>query len=187
MVKLDKIYTRGGDKGQTSLTGGDRVPKHHPRVDAYGDVDEANSAIGIARLYVGNDVDEILALIQNDMFDLGADLSTPYGLENDSKALRILESQVSRLESEIDRFNDGLGALTSFVLPGGSESSAHLHLARAIVRRAERKATLLAEKEQVNPEAIKYLNRLSDLLFVLARYENSLGRDDVLWQPGGGR
>jgi cob(I)alamin adenosyltransferase len=183
MVKLDRIYTRGGDAGETSLTGGARVPKHSRRVEALGAVDEANAVIGLAKLFTAGEADKLLERIQNDLFDLGADLSTP----EDSKgkeALRIVAAQVARLEREIDTLNAELAPLTSFVLPGGSPASAWLHLARTTVRRAERRATALAAEEPVNPEAIRYLNRLSDLLFVMGRHENNKGARDVLWQPG---
>ena len=184
MVKLTKIYTRGGDGGQTSLATGERRAKHDPRIEANGAVDEASSAIGVARLHASEGTAAALARIQNDLFDLGADISTPDGLEG---ALRIVDAQVERLESEIDALNEKLAPLTSFVLPGGSAAAGHLHMARALVRRAERAATALAAEEAVNPPAIKYLNRLSDLLFQLARYENNNGADDVLWVPGANR
>lgn len=185
MVKLNKIYTRTGDAGDTGLSDGSRRKKYDIRVEAYGDVDEANSAIGMARLYVvkGSSEDEMLVRIQHDLFDLGADLSTPYGAGED-KALRIIASQVERLEQEIDEMNVHIAPLDSFVLPGGSALSAHLHLARTIVRRAERLICHLAAEEKVNQEAIKYANRLSDFLFVMARATNNHGADDVLWRPG---
>jgi len=195
MVKLTRIYTKGGDKGQTSLGRGERVAKHDPRVEAYGTVDEANSVIGLARATVDrtlkNDahrrhVDDMLARIQNDLFDLGADLCTVKA-KRGQPALRIAPSQTERLEREIDAMNAELGALTSFILPGGSEASAWLHLARTVARRAERRMTQLAAKQTVNPEAIKYINRLSDHLFVLARRLNENGGADVLWVPGGAR
>jgi len=195
MVKLTRIYTKGGDKGQTSLGRGERVAKHDPRVEAYGTVDEANSVIGLARATVDrtlkNDahrrhVDDMLARIQNDLFDLGADLCTVKA-KRGQPALRIAPSQTERLEREIDSLNAELGALTSFILPGGSEASAWLHLARTVARRAERRMTQLAAKQTVNPEAIKYINRLSDHLFVLARRLNDNGGADVLWVPGGAR
>ncbi len=185
MIKLDKIYTRGGDGGETSLAGGKRVQKHSPRVEACGAVDEANAIIGVARLGAAAQLDEALSRIQNDLFDLGADLATP-DLETEG-ALRISDGQVRRLESEIDGINERLAALTSFVLPGGSETSAHLHLARTIVRRAERRTAALAAKEPVNTAALRYLNRLSDLLFVMARAANDGGNADVLWVPGANR
>jgi cob(I)alamin adenosyltransferase len=182
MVKLTRIYTRGGDKGQTSLGGGTRVVKHDPRVAAYGTIDEANAAVGLARLHTQAEADILLARIQHDLFDLGADLCTPEGKEK--PALRILDSQVTRLESEIDAMNAQLKPLDSFVLPGGSAASAYLHLARTIVRRAEREMTRLSATEAVNPAALRYVNRLSDHLFVLARLLNDEGRRDVLWKPG---
>ncbi len=184
MVKLNRIYTRTGDKGDTGLTGGERRPKYDVRVEAYGDVDEANSAIGIARVHIENpEHDAMLKRIQHDLFDLGADLSTTYG-EGEDKALRITDAQVLRLEQEIDLLNEHLKPLTSFVLPGGSPAAAHLHLARTIARRAERVTCALAVKEKVNMTAIRYLNRLSDFLFVLSRTVNDNGAGDVLWEPG---
>ena len=187
MVTLSKIYTRGGDKGQTSLGSGDRVAKHNLRVAAYGTSDEANSAIGIARLHTSGDADEMLSRIQNDLFDLGADLCTPEGANRSEGALRIVPKQISRLEVEIDAMNGNMADLTSFILPGGSPASAYLHLARTVVRRSERLMTNLATTEQVSPEALKYMNRLSDHLFVLARYLNDSGQADVLWVPGNNR
>jgi len=196
MVKLNKIYTRTGDKGDTGLVGGARRPKYDLRVEAYGTVDEANSAIGLARLHTKGEHDDMLKRIQHDLFDLGADLSTLYppltspplagGNKRGGadKALRIIESQVKRLENEIDQLNASLSPLNSFVLPGGTPVSAYLHLARTITRRAERVACALATAEKINPLAIKYLNRLSDFLFVLARAANGNGVKDVLWKPG---
>lgn len=186
MVHLTRIYTRGGDRGETSLGDGTRVPKHALRVEAYGTVDEANAAIGLARLHTaGNpDCDAMLARIQNDLFDLGADLCTPEQGRRAAGALRIVAPQVARLEAEIDRMNAELQPLDSFVLPGGSAAAAHLHLARTVTRRAERLVCALAAAEPVNPEAVKYLNRLSDHLFVLGRRLNDNGARDVLWQPG---
>lgn len=184
MVKLTRIYTRGGDKGKTSLGDGARVPKQAPRVEAFGTVDEANAAVGLARLHTAGDEDAMLARIQNDLFDLGADLCTPEGGRRGAGALRIVAVQVKRLETEIDRMNAELAPLNSFVLPGGSPASAHLHLARTVTRRAERLVCALAAAEPVNPEAIKYLNRLSDHLFVLGRRLNGNGASDVLWRPG---
>ena len=160
MVKLTRIYTRGGDTGETSLGDGVRVPKHALRVEAFGTVDEANAAIGLVRLHLGGEEDAMLARIQNDLFDLGADLCTPKTGERARGALRIIASQVERLEQEIDRVNAELAPLNSFVLPGGSPAAAHLHLARTIVRRAERLTVALAEREPVNAEAIKYLQPL---------------------------
>jgi cob(I)alamin adenosyltransferase len=184
MVKLTRIYTRGGDAGETSLGDGKRVPKQSLRVEAYGTVDEANAAIGLARLHTTGDADAMLARIQNDLFDLGADLCTPEDGRKAEGALRILAPQVTRLEQEIDRLNDELQPLDSFVLPGGTPAAAYLHLARTIVRRAERLTAALAGAEPVNAEALKYLNRLSDHLFVLSRHVNDRGGTDVLWRPG---
>lgn len=181
MVRLTKIYTRGGDAGMTSLATGERRPKHDLRIAANGAVDEASSAIGLARLHAAPDADAVLARVQNDLFDLGADISTPDARED---ALRIVDGQVDRLEAEIDRLNAVLAPLNSFVLPGGAPAGAHLHMARALVRRAERAATELAAVEAVNPAAVKYLNRLSDLLFQMARAANDMGAADVLWVPG---
>jgi cob(I)alamin adenosyltransferase len=187
MVRLTRIYTRGGDAGQTSLGDGARVPKHAPRVAAYGTVDEANAAIGIARLHVGEEADAMLARIQNDLFDLGADLCTPEDGRRGGPALRIVPDQTARLEREIDQMNKSLAPLDSFVLPGGSPAAAYLHLARTVVRRAERLVAALALSEKINPEALKYLNRLSDHLFVLGRRLNDNGARDVLWRPGANR
>jgi cob(I)alamin adenosyltransferase len=184
MVKLTRIYTRGGDKGKTSLGDGTRVAKQSLRVEAYGTVDEANAALGLARLHTAGDDDAMLARIQNDLFDLGADLCTPEDGRRAAGALRIVAAQVKRLETEIDRMNAELAPLNSFVLPGGSPVSAYLHLARTVTRRAERLVCALAAAEPVNPEAIKYLNRLSDHLFVLSRRLNDNGASDVLWRPG---
>ena len=184
MVALTKIYTRGGDNGRTSLGDGKRVSKHDPRVEAYGTVDELNAAIGIARLHVPPADDAMLARIQNDLFDLGADLCRP---GRDDGKLRVSVQQVERLEAEIDALNAELEPLASFVLPGGSPAAAHLHLCRTICRRAERLVVMLARTESLNPAAVIYLNRLSDHLFVLARFTNDLGRKDVLWAPGENR
>lgn len=184
MVRLTKIYTRGGDQGQTSLTGGRRCSKADLRVEAYGTVDEANATIGLARLHTKGKKDVMLARIQQDLFDLGADLSTPYDDKKSSDALRIVSAQVTRLEQEIDGMNASLTPLSSFVLPGGTPASAILHLARTVTRRAERLVVALAKKEKINPIALAYLNRLSDHLFVMARYVNDKGRKDVLWKPG---
>jgi cob(I)alamin adenosyltransferase len=187
MVTLSKIYTRGGDKGQTSLGSGERVDKHNLRVAAYGTTDESNSIIGIARLHTTRGADEMLSRIQNDLFDLGADLCTPEGENRTEGALRIVPEQISRLESEIDTMNQNMTDLSSFILPGGSPASAYLHLARTVARRAERLMAELSAIQQVNPEAIKYINRLSDHLFVLARYLNDTGKADILWVPGKNR
>ncbi|MCE2927963.1 MAG: cob(I)yrinic acid a,c-diamide adenosyltransferase [Rickettsiales bacterium] len=191
MVKLNKIYTRTGDGGDTGLVDGSRRPKSDLRFEAMGDVDEANSMIGLARLHTApasltphfHVYDDMLARIQQDLFDLGADLATPMA-DGEDKALRIIEKQVRRLESEIDQLNEYLEPLNSFVLPGGTELSARLHLARTVTRRAERVACALAERERINPLALQYINRLSDFLFVLARAANDNGRADVLWKPG---
>ncbi len=184
MVKLTKIYTRGGDAGETSLGGGARTKKHNGRVAAYGTVDEANATIGLARIETDGPADAMLARIQNDLFDLGADLCRPGPLD---EGLRIAQSQIDRLEAEIDTMNKRMKPLDSFVLPGGSRAAAALHLARTVVRRAERLITALAETEPVNPLALIYANRLSDHLFVLARHLNEDGATDVLWVPGAHR
>ncbi len=186
MVKLDKIYTRGGDAGETSLGEGSRVSKDSLRVEAYGTVDEANAVIGVARLDLTGEVDAMLVRVQNDLFDLGADLCIPPGTER-RLALRVGDAQVARLEAEIDTLNECLAPLNSFILPGGSAASAHLHLARTVVRRAERLIAALGEREGVNADALGYANRLSDHLFVLARALNEDGRLDVLWTPGANR
>jgi cob(I)alamin adenosyltransferase len=193
MVKLTKIYTRGGDAGETSLVDGARVPKHDLRVAAFGTVDEANATLGLVRLHTSGEPDAMLMRIQNDLFDLGADLATPGKVFDKSDAnepqwvLRILQTQVDRLETEIDAMNAELAPLNSFVLPGGCVASAYLHLARTIVRRAERLAVEAAATIAVNPIAIKYLNRLSDHHFVMSRYLNDKGGKDVLWVPGANR
>jgi cob(I)alamin adenosyltransferase len=190
MVVLTKIYTRTGDDGTTGLGDGERLPKYHLRIAAYGTVDEANAAIGVARQALGPDdglVDAMLARIQNDLFDLGADLCVPdRGKPLPYQPLRIADGQVTRLEAEIDLMNSELKPLTSFVLPGGSPGAAALHLARTVTRRAERHMVELAalDNEPVNPAGLKYVNRLSDLLFVASRYVNGKGSRDVLWQPG---
>ncbi|QOJ01667.1 MAG: cob(I)yrinic acid a,c-diamide adenosyltransferase [Phycisphaeraceae bacterium] len=197
MVKLNKIYTRTGDDGTTGLVGGHRVLKSCPRVWAYGEVDEANASIGVAFIHCRESDDPrtaalagVLTPIQHDLFDTGADLATPITTgETPGSCLRIVPAQIDRLESEIDRLNEGLAPLTSFVLPGGTRASASLHAARTAVRRAERWAVALRESEPdaTNPEAIRYLNRLSDLLFVMGRVANDQGRGDVLWVPGTNR
>ena len=187
MVRLTRIYTGGGDTGRTSLGDGARVAKHDPRVAAYGTVDEANAALGLARLHAGPDLDVVLARAQNDLFDLGADLCTPESEGSERPRLRVTAEQVARLEREIDQVNDRLAPLNSFVLPGGTPAAAYLHLARTVARRAERDITALAAQEAVNPEAVRYVNRLSDLLFVLARAANDDGAKDVLWVPGAHR
>ncbi len=187
MVRLTRIYTKGGDRGQTSLGDGQRVAKQALRVSAYGTVDEANAAIGLARLHADTVADGMLARIQNDLFDLGADLCRPGDGRGETGTLRMQPSQVARLEAEIDALNALLKPLDSFVLPGGSAAAAHLHLARTVVRRAERLTFDLAAREPVNPVALEYLNRLSDHLFVLSRHENDRGALDVLWVPGANR
>lgn len=192
MVRLTRIYTRGGDQGQTSLGDGSRVPKHALRVAAYGTVDEANAILGIARLHTGTvgadaalaDADAMLGRIQNDLFDLGADLCTPEMENPPYPPLRIIDVQVDRLEAEIDRMNAELAPLNSFILPGGRSAAAYLHQARTVVRRAEREMTELALHEAVGAPALKYINRLSDHLFVLGRWLNDKGAADVLWVPG---
>ncbi|MEQ8377578.1 cob(I)yrinic acid a,c-diamide adenosyltransferase [Parvibaculum sp.] len=196
MVTLNKIYTKSGDKGTTALATGERVPKHALRIESYGTTDETNSVIGIVRLHTQGmpKLDAMLGRIQNELFDLGADLATPEKDEKlDYEPLRIVEGQVTRLETEIDEMNAALEPLHSFVLPGGTPVAAYLHLARTVCRRAERQVTALKEgpHEHVSEAALKYLNRLSDFLFVAARYAN-LGEDgngpgDVMWVPGGTR
>ncbi|SMO75609.1 cob(I)yrinic acid a,c-diamide adenosyltransferase [Paracoccus laeviglucosivorans] len=190
MVVLNKIYTRTGDKGETALSNGERVPKHALRVEAYGTVDELNATLGLAKLHADGEIAARIALIQNDLFDLGADLSRPR-MEEDADApypvLRIIDAQIDRLEAEIDAMNAQLTPLRSFILPGGSALSAHLHLSRTVARRAERCAVALAGAEDANQAAVKYLNRLSDWLFVAGRIANENGSQDVLWVPGANR
>jgi cob(I)alamin adenosyltransferase len=183
MVRIDRVVTRGGDGGETSLGDGTRVRKDDARVEAYGTVDEANAAIGILRLYTQADgvADAILARVQNDLFDIGADLCVP---GEAGERLRVTAAMADRLERETEALNEALSPLTSFILPGGTQAAAHAHLARTIVRRAERRVVTLSVDETVNPDVIKALNRLSDLLFVLGRHLNGVGRD-VLWVPGG--
>ena len=183
MVKLNKIYTKTGDSGETGLSDGSRVAKFSLRIAAIGTVDETNSAIGVARLDAEDDHDAMLVRIQNDLFDLGADLSMPEDGKTEDR-LRIVPVQVERLEREIDAMNASLAPLKSFVLPGGTALAAHLHLARAIARRAERAIAELATQETINPAALQYANRLSDHLFVMARAANNDGMGDVLWVPG---
>jgi cob(I)alamin adenosyltransferase len=187
MVKLNKIYTRTGDDGSTGLVRGPRRMKYDLRVESYGTVDEANSFIGQARLHTASmpKVDRLLARIQNDLFDLGADLSTPGPDPEGQKSLRITAAQATWVEHQIDYYNEGLRPLTSFILPGGTPLAVAMHLARTVTRRAERLVVALVEKEpDVNPDAVMYLNRLSDLLFVMARVANANGETDVLWTPG---
>jgi cob(I)alamin adenosyltransferase len=192
MVILNRIYTRAGDGGQTRLSTGQSVSKASARVEAYGGVDELNAVIGLARLHTAGDavMDAILARIQNDLFDLGADLATPERGDDGGAALRIVASQVERLEREIDMLNADLAPLTSFVLPGGSAASAAFHLARTVCRRAERAAVAFVERdaaEGAHHQALRYLNRLSDLMFVAARFANDRGGADVLWRPAATR
>ncbi len=195
MVQLTRIYTGGGDTGETSLGDGSRVAKHDLRVAAYGTVDEANAVLGIARAEIARAnpsdalqrADAILSRVQNDLFDVGADLCTPEDGRKGDGALRITAEQAARLETEIDAINERLDALTSFILPGGTMVAAHLHNARTVARRAERLVTELSAAESVNPAVIVYFNRLSDLLFVMARNANNGGADDVLWVPGANR
>lgn len=190
MVVLNKIYTKTGDAGETALGNGARVAKHSLRVNAYGTVDEVNSTVGLARLHSTGDVDAALARIQNDLFDLGADLCTP-DMEKDAEAeyppLRMAEAQVTRLEAEIDAMTKVLEPLRSFILPGGTALAAHMHLCRTVSRRSERLVVEMATMEAVNPAAVKYLNRLSDWFFVAGRMANDGGKDDVLWVPGANR
>ena len=193
MVKLNKIYTRTGDDGSTGLTDGSRVPKHSSRPQAYGSVDELNSSLGLVYFCLNKDnsnplsveIKDLIKEIQNDLFDLGADLSTPK-LKDKQKypPLRIKKSQVDKLEKRIDHYNADLTALNSFILPGGSEASSLLHVSRTIARRAERDTSLLSSEEEINMKSLTYLNRLSDLLFVLCRVLNENGLRDILWIPG---
>jgi cob(I)alamin adenosyltransferase len=181
MVRIDRVVTRGGDRGETSLADGTRVPKHALRIEAIGTVEEANAAIGLVRLHTTDAFDAMLARIQNDLFDLGADLAVPG--ENDGR-LRLTDAPCARLDAEVAAINAALAPLTSFVLPGGSAAAAAAHFARTVVRRAERNVVALAARETVNPAIVRFLNRLSDHLFVLARRLNGDGTGDVLWQPG---
>lgn len=188
MVRLNRIYTRTGDDGTTGLVDGSRLPKHAPRLEAVGAVDEANAALGLAALALTGDHATDVTRIQNDLFDLGADLATPgEDFAPSEMVLRIVPAQVVWLEARIDAVNAHLAPLTSFILPGGSEAAARLHLARTQARRAERAMVALAEGEPVNPAALAYINRLSDYLFVLSRSVNGNGAGDVLWRPGAGR
>ena len=192
MVKLNKIYSRTGDAGTTGLVDGSRLPKHDVRMEAIGAVDEANSALGLAAAILGdNEHAQQLFRIQNDLFDLGADIATPATEDDDfapsEMVLRMVAAQTEWLEQAIDAANANLEPLTSFVLPGGSEASARLHVARAATRRAERAMTAMAEQLRTNPQALAYINRLSDYLFVLARTANDGGRSDIKWVPGANR
>lgn len=191
MVKLNKIYTRTGDNGSTGLSDGSRVSKDCLRVRAYGDIDEANSTLGVARLHIEDDeLDSMLSRIQNDLFDLGADLATPMpaiGEVDSEYALRIVQSQIDRVEADLDRLNKDLSPLTSFVLPGGVPASAYLHVSRTVARRAERCIVALMNEADINPLALTYTNRVSDFLFVAARWCNNKGKGDVTWVPGDNR
>jgi cob(I)alamin adenosyltransferase len=192
MVKLNKIYTRTGDDGTTGLVDGSRTPKDAPRMAAIGDVDELNTTLGSVALHLDGEALARVRMIQNDLFDLGADLATPASSEDEDftpgeMTLRIVQPQVDRLEAELDAMNADLLPLTSFILPGGSPAGAALHVARATCRRAERTVVSAARDVRLNPEALKYLNRLSDYLFVMGRVVNSNGADDILWVPGGSR
>ena len=190
MIKINKIYTRTGDSGKTRLGDGSVTPKHSIRVEAYGNIDEANSSIGLAISIMVNsssqntEIINLLTKVQSDLFDIGADLCKPISqTNNDEKRIQISEKKLVDIENKIDNLNKNLKPLNSFILPGGNSTSAHLHLARTIVRRAERSITYLAEKESINPFIIKYINRLSDLLFVIARVLNNNGKGDILWKP----
>lgn len=190
MVTLNKIYTKTGDAGETALGNGQRVGKQSLRVNAYGTVDETNATVGLARLHATGELDAALAMIQNDLFDLGADLCRPdmaKDVDAEYPPLRVTSAQVERLESEIDKMNADLAPLKSFILPGGSALAAHMHLCRTVSRRAERLSVDLATSEDINPDAVKYLNRLSDWFFVAGRVANNNGADDVLWVPGANR
>ena len=193
MVKLNKIYTRTGDDGSTGLADGSRVLKHSLRPQAYGTVDELNASLGLVFLCLDNKKDEnvfndikvLIRSIQNDLFDLGADLSTPISkVKQNYKPLRITENQIKKIEKKIDEYNDELKPLNSFILPGGSEAASLIHISRTIARRAERDVSLLSSEEEINKNSLVYLNRLSDLLFVLSRVLNENGLNDVLWVPG---
>ena len=193
MVKLNKIYTRTGDNGSTGLTDGSRVAKHSPRPQAYGSVDELNSSLGLVYFCLNNnntdnkliEINNLIKEIQNDLFDLGADLSTPSSKTKEKyPPLRIKKTQVEKIEQQIDKYNSSLKPLNSFILPGGSEASSLLHMSRTIARRAERDTSLLGSEEPINAQSLIYLNRLSDLLFVLCRVLNENGLKDILWIPG---
>lgn len=191
MVKLNKIYTRTGDDGTTGLVDGSRLSKDAPRMAAIGDVDELNSSLGVVALHLSGDALARLRRIQNDLFDLGADIATPAAPDDDfapgEMVLRVIPRQVERLEAEIDAMNAALAPLTSFILPGGSAASAALHVARTVARRAERALVAAAQVDRINPSAVQYVNRLSDYLFVMARAHNGQGADDILWVPGASR
>lgn len=188
MVKLNRIYTRTGDDGSTGLVDGSRIPKDAARMVAIGDVDELNSLLGVAALDAADEMLARIRTIQNDLFDLGADLATPGSdFEPGEMTLRIIATQVTRLEEEIDAMNTDMAPLTSFILPGGTRLAAALHVARATARRAERSAVAAARDVPVNPNVLRYVNRLSDWLFVAARLANDGGRNDILWVPGASR
>lgn len=184
MVRLTKIYTKTGDKGDTGLGDGSRVAKFDLRVEAYGTVDEANAVIGLVRLHVDDELDAILASIQNDLFDVGADLCTPFEENPKYPPLRLAASKTLELEQEIDRFNADIPSLRSFILPAGNAAATNLHYARTVARRAERIMVQLNEEQEISQSVLEYMNRLSDLLFVLARHANGKGKGDVLWVPG---
>ncbi len=184
VVKLTKIYTCTGDRGETALGNGQRVAKHQPRVAAYGSVDETNAVVGVARLHVAGELESSLLRIQNDLFDVGADLCMPEVRPSKRQELRVRVEQVVWLENEIDRLNASLEVLRSFILPGGTVASAHLHHARTVARRAERDVVALMDEEVINPVVLRYLNRLSDFLFVAGRSVNAAADGDVLWVPG---
>lgn len=184
MVRLTKIYTKTGDKGDTGLGDGSRIAKHDLRVEAYGTVDETNAVIGLARLHVDEELNAILARIQNDLFDVGADLCTPFAENPKYPPLRLAEAKALGLEQEIDRFNADIPSLRSFILPAGNPAATHLHHARTVTRRAERIIVQLKQQQDISQSVVEYMNRLSDLLFVLARHANGQGKDDVLWVPG---
>lgn len=191
MVKLNKIYTRTGDDGTTGLVDGSRLPKHAIRMEAIGAVDEVNSALGFALRELNGEPQDAVFRIQNDLFDLGADLATPAGEGDDfapsEMVLRIVPAQVEWLEQQIDALTEMLEPLTSFILPGGTEAAARLHLARTATRRSERAMTALAKADRINPSALRYINRLSDYLFVLGRSANDMGKSDIKWVPGANR
>ena len=184
MVRLTKIYTKTGDKGKTSLASGKRVAKDHIRIKSYGSVDELNSILGIVRHAISKKNAKVISEIQNDLFDLGADLATPIVSKPKFKPLRNTEKQVKRIEKKIDEYNKKLKPLSSFILPGGTMSASYLHNARTVARRAETNMVSLSTREKVNPLALQYINRLSDLFFVLSRVENNYGKKDILWKPG---